>query len=253
MVTFIGKRRLPARSEILATGVFQPSDIAGLRADWDPAKLALSDTDPVSSLTDQTGNAFHATNTGSGRPVFTANVANSKPGIVFSGGQWLETASIDLLNNADTFSVFAWLSVAPSQNQFYEFYTTNPGMPEPGPNFAGNNTPIQFVYYYDDADTPSGFVGDAPVNYNITRDTLLLHSVVKGTTTMKLWEGATLIDSKTGLAEVKNGSCVFGIGARTGGIRPAGMTLVRLLVYNAAVSDANRALLAAYGTTQYGI
>ena len=97
MPTLAGTRKVP----ILGRAAFSPLDIAGiqlwLKADaglWQDAAMttpAVADTDPVGGWADQSGNANHATQATAGnRPLLKLAIQNGRPVVRFDGtDDWL--------------------------------------------------------------------------------------------------------------------------------------------------------------------
>lgn len=71
---------------VLASARVAGSSLVAPTATWDASALALSDTDPVSSWTDATGNGNHATQaTSAYRPIFRTNQRNGLAVVRFTG------------------------------------------------------------------------------------------------------------------------------------------------------------------------
>lgn len=68
-----------------AASGFTPASVTGLRAWWKADSLALSDGDPISTWTDNSGNGFSATQTGSARPLYKTGIYNGLPTVRFNG------------------------------------------------------------------------------------------------------------------------------------------------------------------------
>jgi lysophospholipase L1-like esterase len=62
-----------------------PDTIGGLQLWYKADALSLSNNDPISSFTDSSGNARHATQTGANRPLYNTNQINSLPAVTFDG------------------------------------------------------------------------------------------------------------------------------------------------------------------------
>lgn len=80
--TILANRQIPGAGGALWT----PIDLGSkLRVYHHPPNLSLNNNDPVSSFTDHSSNAFHATASGTARPTFTTDRLNGKPMLVFNG------------------------------------------------------------------------------------------------------------------------------------------------------------------------
>jgi hypothetical protein len=114
---------------------FSPSDLTGLRQWLKADALSLADNDPVSSWTDSSGNALHATNTGSARPTFKTSIVNSLPIVRFDGADdLLVLGDHSSLTEAEVFIVVKldteppasghcglWYMTTNGNNEFYPF------------------------------------------------------------------------------------------------------------------------------------
>src|SRR6266446_6293314 len=67
-------------------GSFTPTSIAGLLAWWDFSALALNNNDPISSVSDSSGNSNNLSQaTGINQPLFKTNITNGKAMGLFDG------------------------------------------------------------------------------------------------------------------------------------------------------------------------
>jgi len=110
--------------EEAATGAYKRiriSDfIAGLGEDSPPVpqtpsfycrfsstSLNLNDGDLISQITDLSGNNFTASASGQVRPTFKTNIFGTKPGILFSGSQYLDLLNQQIIPSNGDFLVFS--------------------------------------------------------------------------------------------------------------------------------------------------
>ncbi len=69
--------------------------------------LNLTDGDLISQVTDLSGKNYTATASGNLRPTFKTNVFGNKPGILFSGSQYLDLLNQQLIPSYNDFLVFS--------------------------------------------------------------------------------------------------------------------------------------------------
>lgn len=112
---YAGKSLLRAAHSVSFRGssegssAFSPTDIAGLQLWLDASQIVgLNDGDAVSTWSDLSGNAQHATqSTGSKRPTYKTSILNGKPVVRFDGvDDFLENGTFTALNNASAASLF---------------------------------------------------------------------------------------------------------------------------------------------------
>ena len=85
-----------------------PDELGSLVGWWDAdAITGLSDTDPVSTWSDQSSSGYDASSSGSDRPTYRTGVLNSKPIVRFSGSNHLNLGSTDLFRNVGGGTVYA--------------------------------------------------------------------------------------------------------------------------------------------------
>lgn len=83
-----------------------PASFSGLRAWWKADSLSLSDTDPVSTWLDSSGNGRSVTGTGTTRPLYRTNQYNGLPTVRYDGSNdFLEMAATDSLSGLMTVMV----------------------------------------------------------------------------------------------------------------------------------------------------
>lgn len=102
----------PALAGILSSPLrdFAPTDITGLRLWLKADALSLNDNDAVSSWTDSSGNGFNATQaTGSYQPLYKTNILNSHPIIRFDGPDDILTLSYPLTET--NYTVFLVINI----------------------------------------------------------------------------------------------------------------------------------------------
>lgn len=196
---------------------FTPTDISGLSVWLKADALVLSDADPVSSWTDSSGNARHATQATSGaRPTYRTGVVNAKPVVRFDGtDDWLSAAFT--LNQPYTMLVVAKHNVFPGTQQ--DILDGGNGNPVP---FRTQST--QRTIY---AGTFLTLAAGLDTSWHIAQGT---------------YSGAASslrVDGGAGASGVDIGNLAAGgvtVGASFGGGQPFNGDVAEVLVYNKALS-----------------
>lgn len=104
---------------VSTTADWTPASKSGLVVWWDASQLTgLSDTDPITSITDYSGNARHATSSGTNRALYKTSVQNGKPGILFDGSNDYYTFGTEnLYSNSSPISVVFVTDVDPQGSE----------------------------------------------------------------------------------------------------------------------------------------
>lgn len=219
---------------------FTPDALAGLELWLKADGLSLNDNDAVSSWTDSSGNARHATQaTVDDKPVFKTNIVNGKPVVrwTIASEQFLTTATdFDI---ADPMTLFAVLK-GPADESFPYLCDGNGG-------FAG--------IYFMDTGEPILVVGGDPAeitaNNNINDAFHLLMGVWDTADSAIYVDGGTPVTDA--ITEVGSFTGVV-VGAGNGnGDQPFGGDIAEFGIYSGALSAADKNSVGEYLADKYAL
>jgi len=234
---------------------WSPTDIAGcqlwLKADagtYQDAAMttpASIDTDPVGGWQDQSGSGNHVTQTTAGnKPALKLNIKNGLPVTRFDGGDYLIRA---IAASTSLISVFAVTQTAAAAGTVYQ------------QRLEGNATPIKGALFIETNLWRARHRNDATAIKTLTGANSGLWNawgIVWNNINMYLYQngvlgasdaiaGVTTIDKMIVGADNNTGAGTFGT-YLTGDI-------AEIVVYNSALSDANRILVETYLNSRYAI
>lgn len=241
MTTFATRSR--RRQPSAAGPPTSPPGIFGLQAWFDAPPLALADASAVSSWTDTSGNARHATQaTGSKQPIYKTAQQNGLAVVRFDGtDDNLDTTTFARAQPQTTFVVFKMLSSALANQTVYD-------------SVSAANTGR--LYRQPAAGTPDmrAFAGGTPILTSFTSFDGVFGIMAT------IWSGASSKQWANGGAGVTGSpGAPQGTGIRLGafgGGAPGGyanMDLGEFFVYNSALSLANINDMGSYLGTRWGI
>lgn len=88
--------------------LWSPTDLTNLVGWWDADSITgLSDTDAVSTWSDNSSSGWNASSSGGNRPTYRTNILNGKPIVRFSGSNHLSLGSINLFRNVGGGTIYA--------------------------------------------------------------------------------------------------------------------------------------------------
>jgi hypothetical protein len=212
-----------------------PTDIAGLQGWYKADALTLNDGDAVATWTDSSGLANDAAQaTGANQPLYKTNILNGLPVIRFDGtNDFMSVAGIT--NNTATRTLFfvAKATVAISVDRAVWALS-------PTSLVAARNADAQWLYYGNSVDAAVLIGGDATAAFaNIA-------CRINSVTSLDMYRDAgtaTNLDPE----DTFSGAAALTIGASSGG--GAGWwpgDIAEMIVFNAALSDANRQAMTDY-------
>lgn len=216
-------------------GVIAPDAVSGLAAWFKADALALADAAAVSSWTDSSGNARHATQgTGSKQPTYRTNVVNSKPVVRFDGtDDVLETTGFTLNQPETVFIVATFRSARVANDTLIDGATTN--------NMRVFRT-VTGLQQYAGANGP-----------HLTLDPEGWHVysfIYNGASSEARYDGANLA---TGNPSTNNAGGIAIGGNGTLGTENAPVDVAEIAVYSSALSEANRSGIERHLGLKYGI
>jgi hypothetical protein len=231
----------------------------------------------VARWEDKSGNARHATeSTEANRPVRKTSQKNGLDTILFDGSN--DRLSISGSNSSLKFlhstqnTVFIVVRCGTSANPNYRgviFDSTNDGSSF-GPGVTlyyddrtleSRNDGIQFDLWNASA-SPDPYVGLEVSNNRLTANTYLAFSLeidpTTGTAANRIRHrvnGSAAVggNTATGTLSTANSKGSFTMGAAGNGAAPLSGNLAEIIIYNSALSDANRAVVESYLMTKWGI
>jgi hypothetical protein len=210
-----------------------PSDIAGLKL-WLKADAiaGLNDADPVASWPDSSAQGNNAAQaTASKQPTYRANQQNGLPAVRFDGVNDLLMLAANITVGVST--VFAVLKKTGAAVTQAIFVPSGAGLY--APLTAGQFGVIATVAVLHTSQLPAGFV--------------MLAAVIRAANDIDLIQGATLVNRTNGTGfAVRTQTAV---GADATGIQHFGGDLCELIVYDSALSNANRDAVFAYLNAKY--
>ncbi len=217
-----------------------PSAITGLQC-WFKADsiTGLSDSDPITTWTDSSGNSRNATQAVSGkRPLYKTNIINSQPVVHFDGvDDFLQTAGFTLAQPETVFIVIKELSVHDAVSYVFDGINGTDDMVGyfPGGKFrmyAGLNGPVS----------------DAVVGLTNFQIFICTYNGAAS----NLWQNGTLsVNSPANAGTRTPGGLTIGNSAN--GSWPEESYIAEIGVYNKTLSTVERQGLESYLAVKYGI
>lgn len=209
---------------------FSPSDVAGLKLWLKADALSLNDNDAVSSWTDSSGNANHATGSGSTRPIYKTNIINGLPVVRFD----------DSDDNLDTPSI-SWTN----QTIFLVLIG------------GGGGYPVTFSSGSENA-VIYGFVANTLEIYNNPRIQIGNFSSAAYATIIRNSAGTTTVRRNGAQTGTSGTVSIPGAGAVRLGKSfvpsdPWGGDMAELLIYDAVISGTDLTNIESYLATKYGL
>lgn len=223
------------------SGPIGPASLAGLQAWFDAPSLALADGTAVSSFTDTSGNARHATQaTGSKQPINKTAQQNGLAVVRFDGtDDYLDTTTFARSQPQTTFAVWKAVSLPANMTVYDSVSAANTGR----------------LYRQAAASVNlRAYAGGTPIETAITpfNGAFAIVATLWNGASSKMWvNGGAGITGSPGAPQgtgIRLGA--FG-GGTPGGF--ANMDLGELFAYNSALSLANIDTLGAYLGTRWGI
>ena len=233
-----------------ATAAFTPASISGLVAWYDFSDAATlftdsarttavtADGDAIGGVTDKSTSANHLSNTGgTTRPLYKTTIQNSKSvGRADGVNDYLKKASPSFSNKPITlFLVYA------RKNTTSNRYVIGMGTGSPAvlQNYVANT-----VEYF--GNTPRASMGTA------TTDTFALHEfVLTSGGAVTTYKNGTQVATGSGAPSAVTMLTLFADDAV--GINPSNCDIAECLIYNVALSDANRQAVESYLNTKWSL
>lgn len=236
-------------SESGGGGAFSPASIPGLLG-WYAARLetGLNDGDAVATFTDQSGNGRNATQpTSTKRPLYKTNIINGKPALLFDNvDDCLQTAAIDLtaINGVTLFAVVSGITAGALAM-----------IAETSPTAATNSGAFNLFRQADNTvaasargGSSSNFITTATVTTGATVISAV-YDLSLATNEVTVWLNGTSAGTRpsNNNQAVNFGNYALNMGSRNNGASlPLNGYIAELLIYNSALSAANRQLIEAY-------
>jgi hypothetical protein len=226
-----------------SAGDFDPSDVAGLWADWDAASIEGIDGDPVSVWPDSSGNGHDlAQPEGANQPALKASIINGHPVVRCAGNDWVvEDAAIGV--GAGDLSIFAVVKGAAANGTIV---STRAGT-------AGwlLRLTATGALYSNLAGMPTVADTFDPTEWNIVE-------LVRTGTSVVLGHNGSMASPVviSNPATTATHTLVGGESSGTPGVAGGSFLngdIARILVFEAAVSNTDRALIEAYLAERYDI
>lgn len=225
----------------------QPDSISGLQV-WFKADAitGLNDTDAIATWSDSSVNSRDATQAvGVSQPFYRTNQLNSLPIVRFGGGDFLTLGDVELHSNVSGLSIFAVQSTndafdspvvgkydAGNNEREWTFNTTLWSLQDAADVFDANNSATYAV--------SSGWVIDSGVWTPATRT-----EVFRG--------GASLATATTPATDITDTAEPLLLGANTAGATTFNGDVAEIIIYNTALSNANRSRIENYLRDKYNI
>lgn len=215
---------------------FVPTDIAGLTLWLKADALALSDNDPIATWTDSSGNGNDATNGTAGQqPLYKTNIINGKPVARFDGtddGLVYTTGVTDC-------TVFCVASLIALTVDYAPFAISGTGGFRMVSKVPANNN-------------WGTFANSAPVSAgeDLALGTFNYLELKTSGTALTLYRNGVQKATDTNHSQGTSGNQV---GKEGGAGRFVNADIAELLVYDTALSDANRGLVETYLAAKYAI
>lgn len=230
---------LPRR---LGSAAFAPTDIAGLQLWLKADSLSLSDTDPVGTWADSSGQGNDATQaTAAKKPIYKANIQNGKPVVRFDGVDDVMAGALTI--SGTSISIFAVAARNTSADYIRIFSNENNAyFGAEGGNFAS--------FYGNGA--AWGVTTNHGVDAALAATTFyVLTSINDGANDNPFVNGADVGARANTMAAFADG---YDIGAQVGGVGQFwDRDIAELIVYNAALNATQRGQVHTYLGTKYNI
>lgn len=233
-----------ARRRSLGTGAFSPASISGLVAWYDASTLGLTDASSISAWTDLSGNGQTMTAAGSARPTFHStggNLINGRSVATFDGSANRMATSSAVTTVTTNWSIFLVCTV------------TGFGGVGVCPIFNGSGGSNGWGIAGCTAGTTkpgwlAGGIAWEPVTNAISIATHLYELVY--TSSASMWIDA--VSDAPGTTTPNTPTTATYLGSHDGSNFWPG-SIGEVVVYSAAVSSGNRALLESYFNTKWGV
>lgn len=240
---------------------FSPSSIAGLKF-WVKADqiTGLSDGDPVSTWTDQSGIGNTVTSSGASRPTYKTSILNSLPVVRFAGSHYMNKSSftgVDGIAGMTVFLVVKQTSLATSNTYLSKWLYSSQG------SFAiqtDASTTGEVMSYVADACGDAGGNNISSTTASLTTTFYLIEFVYDGSLTNA--NRVKFYKNTSGLSTAVNGTlptalttCTadFEVGRFNNLSRFFNGDFGEIIVYNSALSDVDRGLVEVYLNTKWAI
>jgi hypothetical protein len=214
-----------------------------LKAD-DSGAITLDGSNNVISWADETGNYTVSQSNSSDRPAYISSDLDGKPGLRFSGSQWLSNSSLpDPGLNADMTIITVGMTTAPSA-QTYSLYlgqSVSAGANRAVGYYLGNELFDTYSVYSSGGTAPSSgtFLAEvATLDRSISNVAFYQNGAVTGT---------------GGMSGVQMLSSGLTVGAASGGACPWQGDIVEELVYDHKLSPAELQQVSLYLANKYGL
>ena len=247
-------------------GVFNPANISGLKLWLKADSLALNDGDAVASWSDSSGNGANATQTTAGlKPTFKTSILNSKPVVRFNTQALI--VPLSLAGSTYTAFVVGTKSAAGNSNQQYSRLlsawktTDNPANPGDyasthaiifsGITVANLGAPPPDVFAYRNGATLGGITVSYATFY-------VFSFTINGTATELRSNGASPVTATTSATALSADQVLVGcspVGASGDGRADSELNgdIAEAIIYNSALSAADRQSVERYLGAKYGI
>lgn len=219
---------------------FSPTDISGLKLWLKADALGLSDNDPISSFTDFSGTANHATATLTERPTFKTSIINGLPVARFDGSN--DNLVFTSVAGANSTFVVGKINVAPASLSAYAVFIIY-STADSGRLCARISTTNWGTFLSSAADLSAGelLVSGTPVLLEMTS------SSGGGT---KLYRNGSLLASN---ASSSSNGTTAAIGAEIGDTRFLNGDIAEIVVYDTVLSAPNRVLVENFLMDKYAL
>jgi hypothetical protein len=241
-------------SRFIGGGRFTPNKLAGL-ALWLKADAitGLNDGDAIGTWTDSSGNGRNATQgTAGAKPTYKTNIIGGKPVARFDGGDRLDNADVALSSTG--YTIFCVASVQSLAEIRYLFDFDNASNVAAALSLSHNATRLMRAWHtvtgYAEWYSAAQTVG-AWITISQTHDTTLASDECK------LWINGAVSGSKQ--TDTNNSGNIvlrkmtIGNAANTGAVVGYIGDIAEIIIYDSALSDANRQAVDAYLSAKYGI
>lgn len=227
---------------------FSPANITGLVLWLKADALALTDGSAVATWTDSSGAGNTASQgTGPNQPIYKTNIANGMPVVRFDGSNdnltIVDNGTLDLTGDQ---SIFVVVKYAGTIGALIAHYET--GSPFNGWGFDIGVNGINKLGYW--SSTKGSRLIDAGT---ISTTAFHVALVTRTSGTAQFYTDGTAGSNTTGTGNVaQNVTAIIGI-LPGGSASPLNGDIAEIIIYNVALSTANRNAVTAYLGTKYGI
>lgn len=220
---------------------FSPLSISGLKLWLDAGSLSLSDSDPVSSWTDLSGNTNHAVQASGGlQPTFKTGIINGRPIVRFDGSNDILVAPNPVGPPASCFIVCSPNAAVGSENPYAILVITS------GIWISGRlNSSTNWGSFMSSS-------GEQLALDDLSSDVPVLLEQTQGTSTpSKLYKNGVLKNTQTDVvASTANTNVQIGA---DGSSRWANYDIAEVIIYDSVLSAPDQASIEAYLTAKYGL